>query len=954
MKKLILVLSAILFMTDANAASVVSRSGRGGGAAATRSAPVTTSARSAVRNTAARSATKSAEPTVKARSATTQKVIGTGTKVAVVNENVIATECQSKFNGCMDSFCMLDNVPGGRCICSNQIKEFDALRAEIDKLNRQSYDMSTLGVDAVKAGIALDSISATDVPDIDINSSNDFGDGLFATSYEICAAQMPECDTQMELVRTMYNQRIKSDCAAYNNALKSEKAAAMERVRAATTAVKNAVVQRVESANKYDLGQCTTEYKKCMQTTAGCGADFSGCASMTAMEDTNSRVRSRNAKTYKIDGATSSIEIAATTYDNLLAKAPLCESVLGQCVRVRDSVWDVFLRENASVLRNAELIAQDKTRQSCVANISNCFQQACRDNIDPNDPDGSYDLCLTRPGTMLNLCRVPLEKCGIDAKTESAAAKSPIWDFVVARLAGMRVDACTTQIKECIQSDNRCGSDYSKCIGLSADTIIRMCPYEKLTGCQKVYGAENITGDAVYENLTGMIEGLVTNIDNQFYSQCQNALNESLIRVCGDANDCNDTIMDDGVGARSLKYMICEFTVNDKGEILIDYTKCRDSIDTITDQELGLYTGVPKNFVIVIEGTIYWEVVSIDDVGDIDIDAYWADVDTKNPNITKAQRDAINRELGAVANGLRAAMDAVESDPVVNYCMTGRTVPGLPENIAGTADARFPNLTRQKRKMMATKAFRQIRDNYYARYDELNERMISDYNKIAMRMKEVTEENEKYVRREMARQSCVSLADFSKVARTPKVPSGWIGTAIVAVAVIAVTVVVVVCTCGIGAAVAGLGAAAYGGVAAGTAVGGVAAALGTSTGLAVGSIVTGVTTSTLAATGTAVFTAATIGAGAAAAGIAAAGNAIDAAIQAGSSAESVRRETVGSGQSDSWNYKETVTTNFDMETLSCRKCIRTQNCDRPYEPIFGKLYCKSWAEPVETCSTIQF
>ncbi len=68
----------------------------------------------------------------------------------------------------------------------------------------------------------------------------------------------------------------------------------------------------------------------------------------------------------------------------------------------------------------------------------------------------------------------------------------------------------------------------------------------------------------------------------------------------------------------------------------------------------------------------------------------------------------------------------------------------------------------------------------------------------------------------------------------------------------------------------------------------------------------------------------------------------------------VRRETVGSGQSDSWNYKETITTNFDMETLQCRKCVRTQNCDRPYEPMFGKLYCKSWAEPVETCSTIQF
>lgn len=875
--------------------------------------------------------------------------------------------------------------PGGRCICSDKIKEFDKTIAKIEQLNQQSYNMATLGVDAVNAGASLDSIPVIGMVDINIKSSDDFGDALFLSAYEICATQIPECASQMDFVRSVYGGRVRSDCAAYNNALAVEMAAATERVRVATTAVKDAVVARVESANKYDLGGCSAEYKKCMQTTAGCGADFSACVSV-AMEDTISRVRSRS-KVGSNDEAIS-IRIAPATYDILSAKAPICESVLNQCTRVRDSVWNTFLRENASVLRNAELIAQNKARQECTTNISNCFQRACRDNIDPNDPDGSYDLCLTRPGSMLNLCRVPLEKCGVDVTNESEAAKSPIWDFVVARLAGMRVDACTTQVKECIQSDDRCGADFSKCIGLSADTIIRMCPYDKLTGCQKVYGTEDVTGDAVYENLTGMIDGLITNIDNQFYAQCENAMNESLLRVCGDVNSCNDAIMSGGTGARSLKYMVCEFTIGDKGEIVIDYTKCRDSIDTITDQELGLYTGVPKNFVVVIEGTIYWESVQIDDDGNIDIDAYWADVDMTNPNITKAQRDAVNRELSAVATGLRAVMDAVESDPVVDYCMTGRTVPGLPENIAGTADARFPNLTKQRRTMLATKAFRQIRDNYYARYEQLNERMISDYNKIAMRMKEVTEENEKYVRREMARQSCVSLADFSKIARTPHVPSGWIGTAIVAVVVIAVTVVVCVCTFGVGgvgvagaaavssAATASAGASA-GAAAAGAVAAGTSTVMGVSTGVAAG--LTGATAMAATSAGVAAGTAAgaavagaaaaagisagaasaigtgiVLGAGAAAAGVAAAGNAIDNAIQAGSSAESVRRETVGSGQSDSWNYKETVTTNFDMETLSCRKCIRIQNCARAQEPVFGKLFCKTWDEPVETCSTIQF
>ncbi|MBO5834007.1 MAG: hypothetical protein J6R22_03570 [Alphaproteobacteria bacterium] len=944
-------------MADAGAASVTSRSGRTG--VVTRSgaaAASATSARSAVRNTVARSATAPATPVVKARAGVTQKALNSGTKVSAAATNVIGAECQQKFDGCMDSFCMLDNVAGGRCICSNKIHEFDVALAEIEKLNRQSYDMATLGVDAVRAGSDLDSITQIDMPDIDIESDNDFGDSLFVSSYEICAAQMPECSSQMELIRTMYSQKIKSDCAAYNNAIKKERETAMEKVRVATTAVKDAVVARAGAANEYNLGQCATEYKKCMQTTAGCGNDFSKCASVVASDNTSSRVKSRAAKPYKIQGATNAIEISAATYDTLSGKKPLCESVLKSCVKVADNVWDTFLRDNGAALRNAELIAENNMRQECTTNISNCFQKACKDNIDPNDKDGSYDLCLTRPGTMLNLCKVPLEKCGINATSESEAAKSPIWDFVVARLAGMRVDACTTQIKECIQSDDRCGQDYSKCIGLGADAIIRMCPYDKLTGCQKVYGADNITGDAVYEELANMIDGLVTNMDNAFYNQCQKALDESVLRVCGDAESCNDAIMDADAGSRALKYKICEFDVGTDGQISIKYDKCHDTLVSISDQELGLYTGVPKNFVAVIEGTIYWESVSIDDDGNIDIDEYWKKMGTEN--VTADQRKAVDLELAAVARGLKTVMSAVESDPTVEYCMTGRKVQGLSETFANAGDARFPNLTRQKRKMMAAKAFRQIRDNYYARYDELNERMLQDYNTLAKRMESVADENEKYARREIARQSCVSLADFSKVARTPKAPSGWIGTAIVASIVIAATVVACVFTFGGAAAGIAIGAGIYAGAGLGaattTAVGAMGTAFGVGMAGALGTAVTGVAASTLGAVGGSVIAAGAVGAGAAAAGLTAAGIAIDNAIQAGSSAESVRRETVGSGQSDSWNYKETVTTNFDMETLQCRKCVRTQNCDRPYEPMFGKLYCKSWAEPVETCSTIQF
>ncbi len=65
--------------------------------------------------------------------------------------------------------------------------------------------------------------------------------------------------------------------------------------------------------------------------------------------------------------------------------------------------------------------------------------------MDPNDPEGSYDMCLTRPETMLNVCMVPLNACGIDASSAQAAEQSQIWEFVIARLQSMRVNSCTTQ-----------------------------------------------------------------------------------------------------------------------------------------------------------------------------------------------------------------------------------------------------------------------------------------------------------------------------------------------------------------------------------------------------------------------------------------------------------------------------------------------------------------------------
>ena len=60
-------------------------------------------------------------------------------------------------------------------------------------------------------------------------------------------------------------------------------------------------------------------------------------------------------------------------------------------------------------------------------------------------------------------------------------------------------------------------------------------------------------------------------------------------------------------------------------------------------------------------------------------------------------------------------------------------------------------------------------------------------------------------------------------------------------------------------------------------------------------------------------------------------------------------DLIGSSQRNDWNYKETVTTIFEWETLNCHRCVRMENCAEP-----KRKWCKRWDDEIETCSDIQF
>ncbi|MFQ6703306.1 MAG: hypothetical protein ACLRFO_03865 [Alphaproteobacteria bacterium] len=908
--------------------------------------------------------TTAAKPVVTARAGAMQKVIGTGTKVATATKNVVVSEeCQQKYDGCMDSFCMLDNETGGRCLCSDKNAELDSILAEIEKLDQQSYQMATFGVEKIEMGddaeaaIAKANAAAQSVIDKDDgaqkkarrtldlslwDTSIDFeeddifgasamspiegkeGDALHRAAAELCVAQIPECANDIQMLQMMYGQRVKSDCAAYENSLKQQKNSSAQKLAAAEKALRDAALDQLRTANKYDLGQCTVEFKKCMQTTGGCGDDFSGCASMVAMDTTNVRQStSQKSKNYQIKGSVTTIEISASTYDALLAKKPLCESVTKSCVNVASQVWDTFLREVAPQVKNAELIAEDKARQDCIGNISSCFQKACKDTMDPNDPDGSYDMCLSRPGTMLNVCKIPLNACGIDATSETAAAKSDIWDFVVARLASMRVDSCTTEVKECLQSDDRCGKDYTQCIGLDTDAIIRMCPYDKLTGCQKVYGEDDIRGDAVYEELSTMVQGIMLNIDNAFLAECQVAADEAMIKVCGGTENCDALTVDENIGARSLEYKICEYTMSDSG-LDLDYAKCRTDVSQIQDSELGRVEGSTSTelgpvtpFAGVLDGTIYWESVEVADDGRLSsVDEYLAKIDDAK-NMSAQQKDRVKSELAVLQANIDAAINAIEADPKVQFCMTGREVQGMKRSDGEgkstrakigekSADAaRFPELTKQMRSIIATSALKIAKNNYYKKYDELNEKMLQDYAKMGERMAEIQGENALDARREIARQACISFADASSLPKSPNPPRS-----------------------------------AFGKILAGLAVVGAAVAIPFTGGAS--AVALGMTASQLAIGGAAVATA----------GIGLLGNV--GSGKANGEDSMMGRELIGSKSLNQWNYKETITSTFEWETLKCNKCTRSQQCSKTKRPLFGSAYCKTWADPVESCAETQF
>lgn len=854
------------------------------------------------------------------RTAVKQDAVNVGTKIESAKA-ISQTPCEEKYNSCMDAGCIIDNDSGGRCQCSNQIKDLNAQLKQIEKDFKTAF-ASNDTVDRINAGDKVNELFAQagfddDEEDEDIDfTTGSIGDKLRSEMHELCVEKMPECKSEMNLIKNRYVQKVKSDCAAFENSLKQRGREGRANLAAAQKNVRDAALDKYQNDNKYDLGQCTIEFTKCMQTTAECGNDFTGCVSTVAKESIYGGVKN----TVAINGENSSIVIAKSTMEMLESKKIICESVLNSCKKVKDNVWETFLKNSAPIIKLAESKSESNVRTSCLDNISDCFVNACKDTIDGND---SYDACLTRPEMVKSFCRVELEPClAATGGTYDNPETSTLWPSILAKLAAMRVDSCTKEIKECMQSVDRCGPDYSQCIGLDTNIIMRMCPYDKLTGCEKVYGKEKVQGDEIYDEVAQIVEGVILNIDNEMLKTCEAAVDNAMTKVCGDTTSCAKWAMGQNIGAQSLEYRVCQYSTDSPDSTKgFKYFDCRGSIDEISDWELGRNRnatseelGMVLPFAGVISGVIKWESIEITDNGDIDVDAYMTALENQpDQEITDEEKQIILREINQLQSEISRAIKSVESDNFVEYCITGRTVPGVTDMFKDNK-VRFPKLSNTIRQNIANAALQQAKENYYRVYDKLAERMQTDLAKINKRLAENIKLNGEDARMAAARAACVNMAGVSAFAKAPVGQALW-AKIIVGIIVIAAVIIATVFTCG----------------------------------AAVGALVPAIIYYGLAL--------------AAAAVVAAVAIAVDESLvnkdkEATIAAQQVNNSpTHGEYFANEWNYQEKITTDFDNETGICKKCISKKHCAKTAWHMFSDRSCNKWETDDyvdERCTEVQF
>ena len=651
-----------------------------------------------------------------------QSALQSGTKVRakVEAKGLYDEKCYEAYYSCMDQFCIVDNEMGGSCNCSDDIAKYETSLDEIKKMLEEAERIKTEEVEKIQAGANADIIfqgtrtydennnvvqtkaskSAKDVKstmwssfyDEDYDEDEDEeemdfisdkkGGELYKAAHQLCKEQMDtSCSKDMTLLTQMYSRQITSDCTGLANSIEQKKSEAKSLLASANADVRAALKESLEESNKYGRGECLVEYKKCMRSEDACGSDWGNCVFTIASENM------QNEKAISVAGTkvatVNTYNITPSTMSILESKRFICEKVLDSCVAVRDYVWDDFLREAAPTIRLAEQNLESKKRQSCLGDIAQCIQTACKDDI-AGKGVATMDACLARPDMARSFCKIQIDPC--------ERMEPQIWDYVVSKLAAMRVDACTAEVKECFTAEDRCGPDFINCIGMDYQYIHDICPIDKLVVCKQT------KPDFKMADLDEMLMGLYLNIDNKALENCQNLAEQKMTELCGSTTDCNSFAADEFIGTSSIKSQKDGTKYRVTGMISFGSIKMGDATGSVTDGGKVLAPG------------------------EIGVQDYIKEIKTKNASVKNKDAiiSSIEDELNNIAGTINRTISLIESDQQIQYCINGRDLSQI--NGKGTKDntttARFPKLLNQYRVMIGMAALRKAQDNYNKKVTE--------------------------------------------------------------------------------------------------------------------------------------------------------------------------------------------------------------------------------------------
>ena len=317
--------------------------------------------------------------------------------------------------------------------------------------------------------------------------------------------------------------------------------------------------------------------------------------------------------------------------------------------------------------------------------------------------------------------------------------------------------------------------------------------------------------------------------------------------------------------------------------------------------------------------------VEIDDEGYIDVDGYLNELSKEN--ISDTEKLQVKAQLDRLQGDINRVINSVEQDNWVQFCVHGRQVDGVTDMFDNKV--RFPKLANTIRKQIATGALNQAKNNYYAKYDQLTDRMQQDLVKISERLAAIEDLNQQDVRIAIARDACVNMAALSAFAKAPVGQSLW-AKIIVGIIVIAAIVVASIFT--------------FGGVA---------------TAFAVATLAGTISISMTAATVISAAVGATVGI---AAGVMV--GALDSMDKKNYEQElrnqelnRIQTQNHGEYYANEWNYMEKITTDFDEKTMTCKKCISHRQCKKTSWHLFSDRACSKWETSDfvdERCSEVQF